>query len=415
MVRFQHNPAGAPPPARIAARRRSYRKIFCNYWGNRILLASCLLLQACTPHFGDSEAALALEDLAAGALPSRLSAKTPDPERQTVTYPTSLGERSADLYQSPEGTLAGIVLVPGAAARGPHDPRVVAVARTLARLRFAVLVPDMPGVRRFRVRATDVREVAEAFSWLLERPGLVPEGRAGMAGFSYGAGPVLVAAMEPDIHARVRFVMSVGGYYDLHKVITYFTTGYADTRAAPAVEGAPPARLRPPHPYSESVFIRSNLDLLERSVDRGFLRSYADYLVDSGADVDEPIPGTLAPDASAFYQLLVNHDPAAVPQLIERLPGRIRQLIEAINPAAHDLSLLQARLILLHGRSDNLIPYTESVALSQALPEGQAQLFLIDGLAHVDLKPKAQDIPQLIAAMESLLAERASENPSAGQ
>jgi pimeloyl-ACP methyl ester carboxylesterase len=391
--------------------RHSHGKPFLA--GSRLRLAPCLLLylllQGCTPHLGDSEAALALEDLAAGAIPSRLATQTPEPVRETVSYLTSLGERQADLYQSPEGNLAGIVLVPGAAARGRHDPRVVSVARTLARLRFAVLVPDMPGVRQYRVRATDVLEVAEAFAWLLARPGLAPQGRVGMAGFSYGAGPVLIAAMQPGISAQVRFVMSVGGYYDLHNVITYFTTGYADTGAALAVEGAHQAGLRQPHPYSESVFIRSNLDLLERSVDRGFLRSYADYLVDSGADMDEPIPGTLAPDARAFYQLLINHDPAAVPRLIDRLPERIRHLIESINPAAHDLSQLQARLILLHGRSDNLIPYTESVALSQALPAGQAQLFLIDGLAHVDLRPKAHDIPQLIAAMETLLAERAGE------
>lgn len=395
--------------------RRSTRRVFGKSFlaGSRFRFAPglllSLLLQGCTPHLGDSEAALALEDLAAGAFTSRLAAQTPDPGRESVSYLTSLGERQADLYQSPEGNLAGIVLVPGAAARGRHDPRVVSVARTLARLRFAVLVPDMPGVRQYRVRATDVLEVAEAFAWLLARPGLAPQGRVGMAGFSYGAGPVLIAAMQPDINRQVRFVMSVGGYYDLHNVITYFTTGYADTGAALAARGAHQAGLRPPHPYSESVFIRSNLDLLERAVDRGFLRSYADYLLDSGADMDEPIPGTLAPDARAFYQLLVNHDPAAVPRLIDRLPERIRHLIESINPAAHDLSQLQARLILLHGRSDNLIPYTESVALSQALPAGQAQLFLIDGLAHVDLRPKAHDIPQLIAAMETLLAERTGE------
>ena len=43
------------------------------------------------------------------------------------------------------------------------------------------------------------------------------------------------------------------------------------------------------------------------------------------------------------------------------------------------------------------------MALSRALPEGQSQLFLIDGLAHVNLAPKAHDIPQLLAAMEALL------------
>ncbi len=37
---------------------------------------------------------------------------------------------------------------------------------------------------------------------------------------------------------------------------------------------------------------------------------------------------------------------------------------------------------------------------------GQAQLFLIDGLAHVDFRPKAQDVPQLLAAMQALLDMR---------
>jgi alpha-beta hydrolase superfamily lysophospholipase len=84
----------------------------------------------------------------------------------------------------------------------------------------------------------------------------------------------------------------------------------------------------------------------------------------------------------------------------------MRTELEGINPAAHDLSRLRADVILLHGRGDNLIPYTESIALAAALPESQVQLFLIDGLAHVDFRPKAHDVPQLLDAMEALLAKR---------
>ena len=84
----------------------------------------------------------------------------------------------------------------------------------------------------------------------------------------------------------------------------------------------------------------------------------------------------------------------------------MRTELEGINPAARNLSQLQANVILLHGRSDNLIPYSESIALANALPADQVQLFLIDGLAHVNLRPKAHDIPQLLEAMEALLAVR---------
>jgi acetyl esterase/lipase len=371
-------------------------------------LALCIALSACSaPDFGDSEAGLALEDLASGLATSRLAALTSSPVRESISFTTGSEERAADLYRPPQDARAGIVLVPGVVARGRRDPRVVTLANTLARLDFTVLVPDLQGVRHYRMRATDVREVADSFAWLASRPALAPPGHIGIAGFSYGAGPVLLAALQPDIRDRVRFVLAVGGYYSLENVVTYITTGYyrTDQTAGNAVSAT--GRLSP-HPYSEAVFIRSNLDFLERSVDRGFFQGYAAYITGDRMDEyeDEPVPAYLAPDAQAFYDLLTNHLPAQVPVLLDRLPPRMRTELEGINPAAHDLSRMRADVILLHGRSDNLIPSTESVALADALPAGQVQLFLIDGLAHVNLRPKAHDVPQLLGAMEALLAER---------
>jgi acetyl esterase/lipase len=369
-------------------------------------LALCLALAGCSsPDFGDSEAGLALADLAPGLTTSRLAAQTPRPAQEAISFMTGGEERAADLYRPLQGARAGIVLVPGVAARGRRDARVVAMANTLARLDFTVLVPDMPGARRFRMRSSDVREVADSFAWLASRPALAPPGHIGIAGFSYGAGPVLLAALQPDIRERVRFVLAVGGYYSLENVVTYLTTGYyrADQSADQVVSAA--GRLSP-HPYSEAAFIRSNLDFLERSVDRGFFQDYAAFITGERMDGDEPVPPRLAPDAQAFYNLLTNHLPAQVPVLLEKLPPRMRSELQGINPAAHDLSRLRAGVILLHGRSDNLIPYTESIALADALPANQVQLFVIDGLAHVDLRPKAHDVPQLLGAMRALLAER---------
>jgi dienelactone hydrolase len=369
-------------------------------------LALCTALAGCsTPDFGDSEAGLALEDLASGLATSRLAAQTPRPARESISFMTGGEERTADLYRPPQGARAGIVLVPGVAARGNRDARVVAMANTLARLDFAVLVPDMHGVRRFRMRSSDVREVADTFAWLASRPALAPPGHIGIAGFSYGAGPVLLAALQPDIRDRVHFVLAVGGYYSLENVVTYLTTGYYPVDQPAGMAASATGRLSP-HPYSEATFIRSNLDFLERPVDRGFFRDYAAHITGERMDEDEPVPANLAPDAQAFYNLLTNHLPAQVPVLLDRLPPRMRSELEGINPAAHDLSQLRARVILLHGRSDNLIPYTESIALADALPANQVQLFVIDGLAHVDFRPKAHDVPQLLGAMEALLAAR---------
>jgi fermentation-respiration switch protein FrsA (DUF1100 family) len=68
---------------------------------------------------------------------------------------------------------------------------------------------------------------------------------------------------------------------------------------------------------------------------------------------------------------------------------------------------LHAQLLLLHGRGDNIIPYTESIALSASVPDGRADLFIIDGLAHVDLQPTSDDVDILLEMVATLLAQRA--------
>ena len=67
---------------------------------------------------------------------------------------------------------------------------------------------------------------------------------------------------------------------------------------------------------------------------------------------------------------------------------------------------MQARLILLHGTDDAIIPYTEGMALVAAVQPGRAELFLIDGLAHVDVRPFRLDRRAMWRAIHALLAQR---------
>jgi pimeloyl-ACP methyl ester carboxylesterase len=365
------------------------------------LLALLMYLAACVQYqLGDSEAALALEDIVAGSGSSRLKARTPSPSRSTIEYSVDQRSYRGDLYVSPEGVKAGIVLVPGVVAAGKDDARLVALAYTLARLQFAVLVPDLRSLRKYRVRKRNVREVADAFRYLISRPGLAPQGRAGIAGFSYGAGPVLLAALQPDVRDQVRFIVTLGGYYDLRSIVTYFTTGYYRDE----ISGK--WLYQEPHPYIKWVFTLSNTDLLESGADRALLRDLGRSVIDNTEFDRQLRVDKLKPDARALYALLTNEDPLFVPALIDGLSPRILDELYGIDPASQDLSQLHAQAILIHGRSDTMIPYTESVALARNLPEEQVRLYLVEGVAHVDVQPKRKDIPHLMAAMQALLAHR---------
>lgn len=331
-------------------------------------LTGCATLQVT----GEGEAALVLEDILAQHGSSRLKAQTSPPMRSTVSYTVQGHAYQGDLYQSAQGSLAGIVLVPGLAPQGKDDPRLSALAITLARARFTVLVPDVPSLRAYQVRASNVREVADAFAHLVSRLGSASQRRAGIGGFSYAAGPAVLAALEPDIREQVDFVLSVGGYHDLRSVAVFLTTGYfreeipGDGRKWQHAET---------NSYARQVLA---LNLAERATGQPALKA-----------------------------LLNNTDPEKALELIKRLPAPALVELGALNPAQQDLSGLKANFILLHGRGDDFIPYTQSLDLARALPANRARLFLIDGLAHVDIRPQSQDLPALLQAVETLLFERA--------
>lgn len=363
------------------------------------------------------EALLVLADAGAAERPSRLKRITPAPSRSAVTYSIARRDRSADLYLPGEGKpAAAIVLVPGAVPKGKDDPRLVAFAYTLARARFAVLTPELSGFRELKIRPDDVREVADAFAWLAGRPDLAPGGRAGMGAFSYAVGPALLAALENDVRERVRFIVAVGGYHDLTRSLAFMTTGYFEE------EGQ--WRQLKPDDYGKLVFVTSVRDELREPRDRETLDAMvAAKLKDIDADLSLLVP-RLGAEGRAVYDFATNADPARTPHLLAALPETIRRSIDSLTLAGKDLSRLQARLILVHGRNDSLIPYTESVALARSVAPGQARLFLIDRiLGHVDLTlshvftwtfltRELLDLWRMHRAVAALLREREADGES---
>ena len=369
---------------------------FASY-GLTVRLVTVLILAGCAP-LPDDEAARVLGDLAAGQGPSRLKESTPESVRQPVAYAIQGRHYQGDLYLPGESPLAGIVLVPGVAAGGKDDSRLVAFATTLSRARFLVLVPDLPNLRALRVRAEDKQGIADAFFHLLSRSEFPSQGRAGISAISYAVGPAVLAALDPAIRERVDFILGVGGYYDLRKVITFFTTGYFQK------EGK--WHYLQPNSYGKWVFVLGNIGHLSDPRDQSALRSIAKRrLNDPGAPIDD-LKGSLTAEGRALLTLLENRDQARTPLLIDALPAAIQAHMEALNLANKNLSQLRANLILLHGTDDTIIPYTESMALARAVKPGQAELFLIDGLAHVDVRPFGLDRRALWRAVNSLLAQR---------
>jgi len=361
------------------------------------LVFSLFLLAGCATRRA-YEAALVLANIDAGDQPSRLKRTTPGPTRTKVIFPVADQDYIADVHQSPEGSLAGIVLVPGAAERGKDDPRLLSLATSLARARFAVMVPDLPSLRALKVTPGNVQEVEAAFAWFRSQSGFAPGGKVGLGGISYAAGPALLAAMEPEIRDDVEFIVTIGAYHDLERSLTFLATGrFRKDGEWRHIE---------PREYGRSVLIHGMAARLGDSRDRRALEAMAQRrIADDDSDVDDLV-AKLGPEGRKVFELMTCRDPEQVPVLLRELPKSVLTDIQTLDLAGKDLSRLKADLILIHGLDDDMIPYTESVSLARALPEGRARVFLVGGLQHVDLEPRLADKLSLLRAVYVLLGVR---------
>lgn len=329
-------------------------------------------LLSCSPRAIEAQRLLA--DIAGHGGAEQTAAQS---KRSAIIYQRDGRQRRGDLYLPEEGMArAGLVVVPGAARTGKDDPRLVALANSLTRAQFAVLVPDIPSMRALKVTADNQTDIADAAVHLSSLRGGQP---VGVVAISYAVGPAIMAALAPD--SPIRFIVGVGGYYDLTEVLTFFTTGQVRDRP-----GAPwrPAKA---NDYGKWVFVMNNAERLTDPRDRTTLQAMAGRKLDDlGAPIEDLVP-LLGAQGRPVYDLLANRDPDRVPQLIAALPAPIRDELRDMDLSRRDLSPLRAKLLLIHGRDDAIIPVSQSVALAAAVPPGQADLFLADSLAHADVGP----------------------------
>ena len=307
---------------------------------------------------------------------------TEPPRISSVAFQGPSGPLQADLYEPPSGAAkAGILLNHGVVDTGKDDPRLKRFAEILCRAGFLVFVPEFRGMRSFRVSSGDVDEIQAAYEAFLSRGEKRGPWPCGLFGFSYGAGPTLIAASRPGVRAKVKFLVSFGGYYDLKNVLSFMATGHFE------YEGK--KYFRKPQEYGKWVFLANNLDWVQSSADRFTLEKIiAQKLRDENAKIDSFLPA-LGPEGRNILALLNHPDPGQTEKLIQMMPANIRQMIESLS-VAPAIPHLQADLILAHGEEDDLIPFTETLRIAQNAPDpDKVHLQILKSFSHVDPDQKA--------------------------
>jgi dienelactone hydrolase len=309
--------------------------------------------------------------------------RTPD---QTVVSFTD-GEESwmADVYiPATEGPHPAIIVSLGVTPGGSEDDRIRRLGDGLARMGTVVLIPYSDNLNEKRVTLQEVDLLVAAFGHLEQRPDVDP-GRIGFLSVCVGSSLALLAAQDARINDQVEFVNWFGGYYNLENLIASVATGSFE-------EDGRPVPWEVDRLTKEVVRLRT-IDLVDDAAERELLTL---NIIHHQELTQEDLAG-LSPTGAVVQRLFEMTELNDARRLIEEFPDEALATLRALSPEGN-LDGIRARVFLMDDNRDQLIPYTHTRALAEALDGNYVRHSKFSIFTHADLDDLANPVksaPQL--------------------
>lgn len=299
-----------------------------------------------------------------------------DYDIQTLSFQSTTGPSRARLYvprdvQNPPA----MVVVPGLHQLGMDEPRLVNFAKALAETGVEVLTPQMDALADYRVKPQSIDMIGASAQFLSQRMGT----RVGVLGLSFAGGMSLMAAADPKYANDISFVAAVGAQDDVQRVEHYLIEG--ETRW-------PDGRLlkTPPHEYGWLILIYSHPEDFFPLEDVDGARESLRLLLHENVKQAEARAGHLSTQGQLLMRAIFEqHREVFRDKLLADLEKHEAEAV-AVSPHDH-LQALKAKVLLVHGEGDDVIPPSETEWLARDIPKGDLQEALISrAISHVSLE-----------------------------
>jgi len=250
--------------------------------------------------------------------------------------------------KSTRGTL---VVVHGINPRGAFDPRLEHVAKAFAAIGFDVFMPNVPALEQLLVQPSGVDQIEQLVLNLTRQRELCPDGRLSLFGASISGAMSLIAATRPSIRDRIKAICIVGGF------------------ASTATVSEEILKLPPDaDDYGRNVmfynFVEYALGPNDALKHAFYLAIHDNHFLRRGTAA-EALPGYLAQvdaEVASTYWRLQNDVPYRM-HIAERVMAETAHLMRTLSPVEYVHDLRCSRVVLVHGKFDEVVPVSEAELL----------------------------------------------------
>lgn len=240
----------------------------------------------------------------------------------------------------------------------------------------------------------------------------VDPAKIGLFGISYAAGLALIAASRDEIAQKLAFIVSLGGYYDLRNPIQYVLTGTYQLNGKVV-------RLEP-HPWARMIFALNNVDVIASGDDLDKIRQALRCRLELDEACAKAWEEKLSPEGKAVIASILGPPNEKLERIMSKAVERVSEIADRFSPSValteSALRRMMARIYLVHGSMDTVIPCSETLLLEQMLKDRGHPAYRVlvsKAITHVDpngkrlrLREKFLEGSRLIWFIMQLLKER---------
>jgi pimeloyl-ACP methyl ester carboxylesterase len=317
-----------------------------------------------------------------------------------------------------KGRLPAWVILHGITRPGRAHTMLVRFTRALTATGAVAIVPELPEWRELTLAPElTVPSIKAALAGLRDT-NLSRDEPVGVVGFSFGAPHAIAATGSPELEDHLAGSIAFGGYCDLARTFRFMVTGHHEWRGVHH-------HLRP-DPYGRWIVTANYLTSVPGREGQvavaDALRRLAEYAGDLGAPswdscydpLKEELRQGLNDELRDVFDLIApmasdDPDPEKGLALAEELIAAARRDDPAMEPA-EALASVRRPVHILHGRKDQLIPFSESLRLQSTLPSSTWSKATVTGLfghsaqdPFPSLRDAAREVPKFIRALSGAL------------